>query len=159
MQVVAAFLKDFRPILIKGMAVLMGVCYLVAPLHQQIGTVLHSVSHFFEMPGHVMSHDSFLAHDSFKEHPHIAHEKRANDHDHGVLDFLDSIFEASNDEDDSQDGLTPQIKIDKHFVVTKHLVEKPFVLNRSNLFNEIVCKYSDGYSSELYNPPRYYFPG
>ncbi|WP_339704492.1 hypothetical protein [uncultured Kriegella sp.] len=159
MQVVATFLKDFRPILKKWIAVLMGICYLTTPLHQQIGTVLHSVSHFFEMPGHVMSHDSFVDHDSFKEHLHIEHEIGVNDHEHGILDFFDSIFKASNDEDDSKDAFITKIKIDKHFVVTKNLVQSHLVLNQSNHFSEIVCKYSDGYSHELYDPPRYDFQG
>lgn len=155
MQVVATFLKEFRPILVKWIAVLMGICYLMAPLHQQIGTVLHSVSHFFEMPGHIMSHDSFLDHDSFKKHKHMEHEIGGTDHDHGIIDFLDSIFKASNDEDDSQDALTTKIKIDKHYVETQYLGQKHFDLNQSNDFSEIVCKYSDGYSNELYDPPRY----
>ncbi len=156
MQVAAALLQDVRPFLIKGVAVLMGICYLLAPMHRQMGIVLHSVSHFLEMPGHVMSHAAVSNHDSFTKHQHEAHEKLVNVHKHQVIDFLDSIFKASNHEGESQDALTTQIKIDKHFIISKYTIAERCVLKLRNGFSKVACEYREGYYRQLYNPPRIY---
>lgn len=148
--------KYFKPLMIRVLAVFMSVCYVLTPLHQQINTVLHSISHFLEVPVDVMSHNQI---EFFEGHQHVNHYSFKVDHEHNLIDFLHSIFKASDNEDRSQESLATKLKIDKHFISSDCLIKRSLLMSSKNSFFDLVRPCIDGYSWELYAPPRLCFEG
>ena len=107
------FTKGLKPLIIKQLALLIGICYLLNPLQNQINEVFHVVSHALETPNYIISHDSntIYEHQSYE---HSYHRFGDLDHDHLLVDFINSVLEASNDNEDSEDSILTQTTIDKH---------------------------------------------
>lgn len=148
------FLKGLKPLFIKRLAMLIGICYLLNPLQKQISFVFHEISHAFEMPDYIMSHNS----NSSYEHKVSEHlDSRIGDvnHDHEIVDFIDSAFAASNNHDGSEDSLLNEVKIDKHITSYQFQLQKHIDINISLKIwspsedSELV------YLRQLEEPPQY----
>ena len=108
------------------MALLIGICYLAHPLHRQIRTVFHEVSHFLEAPGTVLSHpphEHSHNHEHSQDHghsqDHVVHKVHQHgvpeaDHDHRLLDLVASLFDTENEQYPDDDTLLVLTKWDKH---------------------------------------------
>ena len=101
----------------------MGICYLVNPLHQQINSVFHNVSHALEIPDYIMSHDSNYEHESYG---HTDYQIGNLNHDHEIVDFIDSVFDASDEDGGSEDSMLTEIKIDKHITTYQFQFQNNF---------------------------------
>ena len=96
----------------------MGICYLANPLHEQIGSVFHEISHLLEPPNSIIAHSSLADHEN-AAHPYHEHEELQSNHDHSIIETLNSIFGASDDTESSNEPLVTKIKFDKH-ITTDH---------------------------------------
>lgn len=106
--------KGLEPLVVKVVAIIMCVCYILSPLHKEIGVFLHEVTHLIDVPKRVLSHSRTLDSGHLETHHQHALETSENSHDHHILDLLDKIFEATDTENKSEDSNVSVIKIDKH---------------------------------------------
>ena len=109
--------KASKKSLIQCVAVFMAVCYTLSPLHNQIGEFLHHITHELEAPDYVLGHEKGKEEErSFHTHKDMGAISVASDHDHAIIDFVETLLEGSNQQDQFPDEKVPSsLKIDKHF--------------------------------------------
>ncbi|MGJ8736184.1 hypothetical protein [Zobellia laminariae] len=141
-----------RPELIKYLALVIALCYVLNPLHHQISTVFHEFSHALEMPDTVIGHDSF----SNNENIHHAHEHvtEADNHEHKLIKIIDSIFDASNTNESSEDMLLADFKFGKHITTDYWLYNHIFHVSLLQNFKSVENSLKLGHSTILEKPPR-----
>lgn len=148
------FKKGLKPYIIKYLAILMGIFYLLNPLHQQINTVFHKISHGLDMPNFVVQHQTASAnHQMHVNHQHITEKSL---HEHVFLDFMNSFFYTSNEENRSRDLFLPTIKVDKHLAPNWNIKSKIVVIQIGNNYNMTRKNTLDGYSKKSVKPPLNY---
>ena len=147
------FTKGLKPLFIKKMALLMSICYLMNPLQQQINTVLHELSHGLELPNYVMTHE-IDSKDAFETHVDDSHYDNAFTHKHTLVDFINTIFQASNDNNNSNDSQHTEITWDKH--ITSNRLELPpkFELLIAKNFSAPKQLLQEGQFKKLGRPPQ-----
>lgn len=106
--------KGSKPFVIKVFATIMCVCYLLTPLHKEIGDVLHKIVHELDIPESVLSHSNTIGAKGGKIHYEHALVVPENSHDHNFLEVLGDIMEAAQNEKKSEDSNVLVVKIDKH---------------------------------------------
>lgn len=131
----------------------MGVCYLANPVHQQISSVFHEISHALESP------ETVLSHPQQKDHSHDAHEEgahrlAANDHRHKLLDFMNSIFNASDEQNSDDETALILIKCDKHISSQQSILPKLFPLITSHYPFGMEQKVKKGFFNLPKEPPQ-----
>ncbi len=104
------YLKGCKPKFIKQIVMLVCICYLLSPLQNQIVRVLHSISHSIEMPQALLSND----HDSTGIHNQHNHSTTLFEHNHKLINLVNSVFEASNDHKDHEETILNKVKVKKH---------------------------------------------
>lgn len=132
----------------------MGICYLANPIHHQIRTVFHEISHLLEAPETVISH-----HLHTTGHDHYAHEKDEHsmvsaDHQHTLLNLMDSIFDASDEQNSEDDTALLLIKCDKHISSSQVILPKLFSLTTSQGTNAVEQKVKKGFLVHPEEPPQ-----
>lgn len=135
------------------MALLMGICYLANPMHRQISSVFHEISHVLESPEAILSHPHQADH-NHGIHEDGEHHFAATDHQHGLLDLMDSIFDASDEQHPEDDTALPLTKCDKH-IGSRHLILPelfPFTTSQNSIAGEQNVK--RGYLSHPEEPPQ-----
>ncbi|MGB7395014.1 MAG: hypothetical protein WA913_11520 [Pricia sp.] len=161
--------KSFKRSLAKCLAFLMGVCYLANPLHEQIRTVFHEISHMLEAPDTFLSHHSIVTdHDHKTHHDHGMHPEyeahqdqhrlSVNDHEHSFLDLLDSVLKASDEDHPEDDSLLSSFTFDKHINPQEHPIPPMFPSHFSQNTSVAEQKTKIGYNLVLEEPPRLPFP-
>lgn len=134
------------------MALFIGVCYLANPFQSQISSIFHGISHVFEVP------DTLIGHTAVDDKLHVAHHYHEHthsgeEHEHTFVDFIDSIFNASDD-GSQEESVLVDVKFDKHLGTDEYPVHNlnpikkdfNFVFNKNNLIN--------GHSRILEEPPQ-----
>lgn len=146
-------IKGLKPILIKRLAMFIGVCYLLNPLHDQLNDVLHVISHGIEIPDYIIEHPS----PEVSEHhfdDHHQHKALSENHEHLLIKTIDFIFATSNDHEGSNEKVPGQLKIDKH-ITSFSYQQMPFFLHKiKHLFLNPFLKIKEGYKKAKENPPR-----
>ncbi|WP_034045175.1 hypothetical protein [Wocania ichthyoenteri] len=104
--------------IIKFTAIVISVMYVLMPIHKEAKRVLHSISHFIEMPNAILSHNQNENLDYKVKTPTITY------HEHKILDILDVFAEVNNDTEDSNKPSLVDSKIDKHFHSSKYKEQK-----------------------------------
>lgn len=117
---------DLKKLLIKRLAFIMAVFYLLSPFHQQISTVLHSISHDLSLPDYVMTHSSVGANDELDSHQYGEHRTSQIVHEHQIIDFLQNLLQDSSNSEQQSDPLVPNTSIDKHLVILSYSLVKEF---------------------------------
>lgn len=145
--------KGLKPFVLKYMALLMGICYLANPMHEQISGVFHEISHVLESP------EAILSHVQQSEHGHGAHEDgehrlASDDHQHDLLDFLDAIFSASDKQHPEDDVALILIKCDKHISSQHIILPKIFPLVTSHNSLMVAQKVKKGFLNLPKEPPQ-----
>lgn len=140
------------------MALLMGICYLANPLHQQIRTVFHEISHLVESPETLPTHHSHTNDHNQGAHEHSEHHMVASDHRHTLLDLMDSLFDVSDEQNTEDDTVLTHIQWDKHISSPKYMLPQiiPIITSQDNLAVE--QKVRIGYLALPDEPPRNFFP-
>ncbi len=145
--------NGLKPHLIKQMAMLMSICYLMNPLQQQINSLLHSLSHELEIPNYVLSHDS-NANIVLTKHYHFENQDTASEHHHALIDFVDSIFEAYHENHNSDNSQLTDAKWDKHITTNGLELPKKIKSNWDIGFNYAKKNQEDGHFTKLVEPPQ-----
>lgn len=91
----------------------MSICYLMNPLQQQINLVLHELSHGLELPDYVLAHKTD-PNAIIETHIDHSHYDDTFTHKHNLIDFINTIFQASNENNNSDDSQLTKTKWDKH---------------------------------------------
>lgn len=148
--------KGLEPLVVKGVATVMCVFYILSPLHKEIGVFLHEVTHLFDVPERVLSHSSTMGAGHGEIHYEHAFEASENSHDHHILDLLDNILEATDTERKSEDSNVLVIKIDKH-TRYQEKYKKPsyFVQSKPNEITFFLTAQTRmGYLKNPFQPPQ-----
>ncbi|GAB5472884.1 MAG: hypothetical protein Mars2KO_09830 [Maribacter sp.] len=146
--------KKAKVQLIKILAMTMSICYLANPLQRQINIVLHELSHGLELPSHVLSHEN-TTNMTFMADSHHSHGKSITDHTHHLIDFLDTLFEASNEDQGSEDPLFLKSKLDKHLTYYELLLPSYFEIVMLKCFIPPKGLQTQGLFKDLDHPPQY----
>ena len=64
--------------------------------------MLHELSHGLELPDYVMVHESD-SHSVFKTHTDHSNHDTSLDHEHMLIDLINTIFQESNESNNSND--------------------------------------------------------
>lgn len=113
------FSQGLKPLFIRICAILIGVCYLLNPLHDQLNEFLHTVSHAFELE-HVSIDSSSIVKSDHHDYDYHEHASQTEHHDHFVIDLLDLVFSGTEDHNGSHESLITQLKIDKHIILSSY---------------------------------------
>lgn len=148
------FTKGFKPLFIQRLALLIGICYLMNPLQQQIKTIFHTISHAIEVPNSVMGHNSNSVNDQL--HGHYDHQIDEKQHDHSLIDIIDSVLTASNESNDSEESILIESKIDKHITTYQFELFESLTLNQLHNFWALKEKQKSGYFEHLKEPPQFF---
>ncbi|MCF7568038.1 hypothetical protein L3X37_06620 [Sabulilitoribacter arenilitoris] len=92
--------------------------YLLMPIHKEVRSTLHRISHFLEMPNTILSHNKY---------ENINYNLTASAityHEHKILDLLNNLTEANSKTNESNKPHVVISKIDKHFHLSKYGVLK-----------------------------------
>lgn len=136
------------------MALFIGICYLANPMQQQIRTVFHEIAHLLVAPETLLSHHSHSTAHSHDNHEEGEHTLVTADHQHTLLDLMDSIFDASDDRHSEDDTVLLLIKWDKHLDSQRIILPKTFPLTTSQNFLAMEQKVKIGYLSHPEEPPQ-----
>lgn len=150
------FTQDLKPQFIKQMALLMSICYLLNPLQNQINMVLHEISHGLELPNSVLSHKAHLTETTYDNHVIHAHDNSyfEHEHEHPLVDFVNSIFEASNKENNSDNSQLVEVKWDKHITAYKFKLPIHYKIKVSKRFYSFEKQLKTRHSKRLKEPPQ-----
>ncbi|MUH36576.1 hypothetical protein D9O36_12050 [Zobellia amurskyensis] len=145
------FSRSTKPTLIKYVALIIALCYVINPLHQKISTVFHEVSHVLEMPDSVIGHD-YSIHENNTHYTH--HHTDVDRHEHNFINIIDAIFDASGTNKSQEGSRLADFKFDKHITTTCpefHLI--PAVRSLEN-FKSIESNLKLGHFTILEEPPQ-----
>tara|TARA_R110001632_G_scaffold230726_3_gene368474 strand:+ start:959 stop:1432 length:474 start_codon:yes stop_codon:yes gene_type:complete len=145
------FKKGLKPYIVRYLGILMGICYILNPLHQQINTVFHKISHGLDMPNFVIPHANQSSYN--KEHGSHHHLTEKGLHDHVFLDLVNSLFKTSNEENNSPDSFMFTIKMDKHLLSQWNIESKIIVVTPNNNFNNSSKNTLKGFFTKSVKPP------
>jgi len=145
-------LKGYKPVGIKYLAVVIGVCYLVHPLQNQISGIFHEISHIIEAPDTPIGHSS-TANSQYFSHYYHEHIHSDDRHSHTLIDMLDSIFSAS-DGGNQQESSLVDVKFDKHLSTYEYPAHKIYPLDKNFNFVSIENNLIKGHSRILEEPPK-----
>lgn len=145
-------LHGLKPQIIKYMAMLMGICYLMNPLQQQVNTVLHTIAHKLTPPASIASHQN--VHSQFAVHQSPDHYAPNSEHDHKIVDLVNTIFEASNDDDDQSESDFVDNKWDKHISSSRFKFINPEKTAESKAFWITKNHLINGHSKKSKEPPQ-----
>ncbi len=131
---------------------LMGICYLANPLHDQIRTVFHEISHLLEAPDPLLPHHSHsTGHGHNEDGEHIL---ITTDHQHTLLDLMDSILGVSDEQNPHDDTALILIKWDKHISSQYAILPKTFPFTTSQNTKAVEQKVKFGYLAHPEEPPQ-----
>ena len=147
------FLKGLKQILIKRLALLIGICYLLHPLNDQLNHVLHAISHGIEMPDNIIEHKSIVVPDDHLHDQHL-HEALSENHEHVVLTTIALLFGTSDDHEGSNENIPGQLKIDKHIASSSYQRLPYFFLQVEHVFLNPFKRTREGHKRTKENPPR-----
>jgi len=142
----------FKAIFVKYLALIIGICYLANPMQQQIGSVFHELSHFFETPNNVIGHQSSADSSEAKHHYH-EHIHSSDEHEHEFIDLLAMIFDNST-EDGEEESVLAKVKFDKHIKTDDYPEEKKYPATKKLNFFSSQYGIIDTYPGILKEPPQ-----
>ena len=147
--------KGLEPPVVKAIIVTMSLLYILSPLHMEISKLVHSISHAIEMPDTVLSHQNKTA--FIKTHNSFEHESVNVNHDHEILDFLETILEETNTKSEFPNTLSKPKNVDKHIRVIEEFGEEKqlaFSKRTTRYFREKENKCCKGFSLCFGEPPK-----
>jgi len=144
-------MKRLKIHIVKFLAIVISIVYLLMPIHKEVKSALHSMSHYVQMPDVIMSHNHNENQNyKFKEST-LAH------HEHQIIDLLDGIFDSDSNgsEDNQRESTTIEFKINKHITSNKYA----FVFQNTDQIDTPVFWITNvfsqkGYLDQLYRPPK-----
>lgn len=132
---------------------LMGICYLINPLQQQVYDVIHAISHTVASPNHILSHNVGHA-GNLNVHKSPDHLYGELDHEHKLIDIVQTIFEASGEDDNPQDDNFIKVKCDKHLVSNRIILSNRTIVLFVNHFPHLIEELKKGHLIKWQEPPQ-----
>jgi len=148
-------MKGLKLILIQRLALLIGICYLLNPLNHEIKVLIHGVSHALKAPSYIISHDLNSAHEHGSYSYADYHIDDLN-HNHVLVDLIDSVLKAFDENNQSEDSFLMKIKIDKHITTCQYQIQKSFEIEIMQKFWPSQEKSKLGYQKCFKEPPQYF---
>ena len=145
--------KGLKPFFLNYLAMFIGICYLANPLQNQISTVFHEISHVLEIPDNLLSHETTLNHGTISHYYH-EHNNLDDNHRHTIIDFLDAIFDASGNNEPSEESLPIDIKFDKHITTRNYTIKIILPASKQVKYGIPENKINTGHLIVLEKPPR-----
>jgi len=143
-----------KPIVLKIAIVAMSLCYVFGPLHQELNSFLHAVTHQLEMPQDILQHDNSRSSD-FQKQAYTTHISDSG-HDHKFLQLLDSLLKASDSEKNQEDSIRASVKTLKYIkpnIFKNHKTTiLPFLAKHIFLFKK--QKIKKGFQTGIIEPPQ-----
>jgi hypothetical protein len=132
--------------IVKFSAVVISLIYILIPLHNELKSALHGMSHYLEMPDVVLSHN---------QNENLNYKTSTNSfHGHKIIDLLDYLAEATNNNEDSNKANLVDNKIDKHFYSSKYKVLKLGFTKSTLVFDNYIEKLKEGFYEKIIDPPK-----
>ncbi len=148
----AKYSEGLKPLIFKHIVLIVGLCYMLAPIQNQLLRGLHAVSHQFEMPSTILSHQSngTITHSVHAQHNH---EMGHSDHDHSFIDLIDTVFEASGADQSSDKNELKISSLKKHLITNNYNTWFANSELQIKIFDSFIPSISDGYPNKIYSPP------
>ena len=171
--------KGLKPWLFRSVAVLMGICYLMAPLQHEFTEILHFFSHALD-PG--TAHHSIATHTHFNhqaqadktqtralshsteahnhtgpnEMAHLGHTHThdAEPHTHEIIDFMSMVLSATSPTHNDNDNIKVPLELDKHIVVAHCKTSPGITIFTKSYFSNIQENTSKGIHYPVVPPPK-----
>ncbi|NNE76209.1 MAG: hypothetical protein HKN31_03965 [Pricia sp.] len=135
------------------MALFISICYLANPLHNEITTIFHEVAHIFELPESTLSH-SDITNQSITDHHYHEHTYKVENHEHQLIALLNSIFDASDKDNPSDDSLLVDISYDKHVSYPSYFSKKIISIKSKSNYFQTEQTIIAGHLEVLKEPPK-----
>jgi len=146
--------KGCKPYVLKIAIVAMSLWYVFGPLHHELSSWVHALTHQLGTPEATMVHDHVALSD-YQEHAHHLSASKS-DHNHKFLEFLDRILKASDLGENQEDSTPVSFKIHKHIKTNnfnKHLTAiLPELTTHLFLFKK--QKIKKGFKKGIIEPPQ-----
>ena len=172
--------QGLRPWLIRSVAVFMGICYLVAPLQQELPELMHFLSHSLHQGlGHhtIVSHTHNFSHHDGQDkaqavastykteaHEHTEsneidphghpHPHNSEPHSHEIIDFMSMAFSASIPTHQDSDKIKVESDLDKHLVVSTYNNFQPIATFIKSYFSNVRENTLKGIQYLIVPPPK-----
>ncbi|OBX27247.1 hypothetical protein LX77_02772 [Gelidibacter algens] len=146
--------KGLKPCVMNYLALLIGLCYLANPLHHEISSVFHEISHVAKAPSGLIGHDSVSEQEGIT-HSYHEHDLSLKEHTHVAIDLYESLFNTSDDHDSDNETVPSIDKLDKH--ITTHAYTSPQILMTffRGEYNPLIKKVTAGYLNMSKQPPQF----
>ena len=171
--------KGLKPWVFKNVALFTGICYLMAPLQQELKELMHFLSHSLDQGiGHhsIASHThDFNGHhqdkgqagtssSSLDVHEHMdsneigrhghPHPHNSEPHRHEIIAFMSMAFSASTATPQDHDKIEVPSDLDKHLVVPNYMISQAILAIKKSYFSNIPANTSKGIQSLILPPPK-----
>jgi hypothetical protein len=165
--------KGLKPWLLRSVAIIIGICYLMAPLQHGLKELTHFLSHSLDQG---VGHHSFTSHFQYDDgqtgvysytleaHEHIesgetgghshSHTGHTKPHKHEILDFMNMAFSSPVPiHHDSDKGMVP-FNLDKHLVASDYNIAQNVPNFIRTYFSTIRKNTSKGIQFLIVPPPK-----
>ncbi len=109
-------MKSFKIHIVKFIAIVISILYIFMPIHKEVKSMLHTMSHYLQMPNTVLSHNL----DDNLDYKYS--KSTISNHEHVLIDILDFFSDDNSQNTDSNKPGLVDISIDKHFRAPKFKV-------------------------------------
>ena len=134
--------------IVKFIAIVISIIYMLIPIQKELKSALHGISHFLQMPDHLISHN---------QNENLNYEVKVLTilyHEHKILDLLDAFTDKNNSANDSNKPNLVDSKIDKHFHSSKYKVIKLVTTKSSSVLDNYHEKVKDLFYKKIKRPPK-----
>lgn len=144
-----------KKLLIKRVAFVMGMFYLISPFQNQLSDALHMIAHTLSFPDYVLEHSERNSVDSNLVHHYGEHRTEAESHRHKFIDFVQSVLESSKNEERSSETNLPKVTTDKHLVAHVLKIKNTACSEQQKLLVAEVKNATNGHARLWLEPPIY----
>ncbi len=119
-------------------------------MHQQIGGIIHQISHGLEAPHTVISHEV-----DQKDHAYQMHQVgQPADHEHALIEFFQTFLKGTDGADFPPPESKLKLKLDKHFKKQAYSFASSDFLKPDSLNFYLSSELLSGFPFSIYNPPQ-----
>ncbi|GAA4882256.1 hypothetical protein GCM10023311_00410 [Flaviramulus aquimarinus] len=141
-------MKRIKIHIVKFVAIVISVIYMLMPIHKEVKSVLHSMSHYLQMPDMVLSHN---------QDQNLNYKTQTSNitfHQHKLIDLLDAFIGNKTNNEDSNKAHIFNIKIDKHFYDHKYKYQELISTKTSSIIDNYKEKIKDEFFGKIKVPPK-----
>ncbi len=143
--------NGLKPKIIKYVAILISMCYVLSPIQKQVSTLMHFVSHQLEMPHYVLNHENE------SEKKNHKHKINIVEHEHSFIDIVTTFLKHSCDGDSDNSNLNKG-EWDKHFNETNFYLSINTVLVSKKTFGFTENNNTKEFFKKRNKPPQLHSP-